>query len=113
MEATQNGGINLPSVRDTGVGIHLSREPIIYGHLFMGVDTCVFGAILLLCAPELMKGRRSAWRICMLIGLIEFVGYTLVWIIFERAYLRPLVIPAIGLLILVPLVLTRRVFTVE
>ena len=30
LEATQNGGINLPSVRDTGVGLHLSREPIIY-----------------------------------------------------------------------------------
>lgn len=113
LEATQNGGINLPSIRDTGVGIHLSREPIIYGHLFMGVDTCVFGAILLLCAPELVKGRRSAWRICMLIGLTEFVGYTVVWIVFEHAHLRPLVMPSIGLMILVPLVHIRRGFTIE
>lgn len=38
------------------------------------------------------------------IGTVEFVGCTEVWGIFEHAHLRPLVMPAVGLPILVPLV---------
>ena len=114
LEASKNGAINLPSIEDKGLGFHLIREQVANGLLMVGVDRCVFGAILLLCGPELRKGRRIAWRICMVIGLFTFVGYTaLVWIIFEHFHLVPFVMPAMGLLILVPLWLARRSFTAE
>lgn len=114
LEANKNGTINLPSIEDKGLGFHLLREQIANGVLMVGVDRCVFGAILLLCVAELKKGRRLAWRICMVIGSFTFVGYTaLVWLIFERVHLPPLIMPAIGLFILVPLLVARRSFTAE
>src|SRR5947208_11357511 len=65
LEANKNGTINLPSIEDQGLGFHLLREQVANGVLMVGVDRGVFGAILLLCVPELKKGRRFAWRICV------------------------------------------------
>ena len=114
MEANKNGTINLPSIEDKGLGFHLLREQVANGILMVGVDRCVFGAILLLCVPALRKGSRIAWRICVVIGLFTFVGYTaLVLLIFEHFHLVPYLMPAMGLLILVPLVFARRSFTAE
>ena len=113
LEANKNGATNLPSIEDTGVGYRLFREPVFYGLLSVGVDRCLFGVILLLCVPELKKGRSIVWRICMVIGLAMLLGYTpLIWTTFERLHLPPLVMPAIGLLIVVPLLLGRHSFTV-
>jgi len=104
LEANKNGTINLPSIEDKGLGFHLLREQVANGLLMVGVDRCVFGAILLLCVPALRKGSRLAWRICTVIGLFTFVGYTaLVLLIFEHFHLVPYLMPAMGLLILVPL----------
>ena len=114
LDANKNGTINLPSIEDKGLGFHLLRAQVANGVLMVCVDRCVFGAILLLCVPELKRGRRLAWRICMVIGSFTFVGYTaLVWLVFERVHLPPLIMPAIGLLILVPLLFARRSFTAE
>jgi len=114
LEANKNGTTGLPSIEETGVGFRLTREPVFYGLMSVGVDRCVFGAIILLCAPALKEGRRFAWRICMVIGLFISAGYApLVWIFFERVHLAALVMPATGLLILIPLLIGRRVFTVE
>ena len=114
LEANKSGAINLPSIEEKGMGFHLVREQIANGLLMVGVDRCVFGAILLLCVPALRKGSRTAWRICMVIGLFTFVGYTaLVLLIFEHFHLVPFVMPAMGLLILVPLLLAWRSFTAE
>lgn len=114
LEANKSGAINLPSIEEKGMGFHLVREQIANGLLMVGVDRCVFGAILLLCVPALGKGSRLAWRICMVIGVFTFVGYTaLVLLIFEHFHLVPYLMPAMGLLILVPLLLARRSFTVE
>src|ERR1019366_6783341 len=76
LEANKSGAINLPSIEEKGIGFHLVQEQVANGLLMVGVDRCVFGAILLLCVPELRKGRKIAWRICMVIGLFTFVGYT-------------------------------------
>lgn len=62
LEANQNGTINLPSIEGKGLGFHLLREQVANGVLMVGVDRCVFGAILLLCVPALRKGSRIAWR---------------------------------------------------
>jgi hypothetical protein len=114
LEANRSGAINLPSIEEKGVGFHLVREQIANGILMVGVDRCVFGAILLLCVPALKKGSKLAWRICVVIGLFTFVGYTaLVLIIFEHFHLVPFVMPAMGLLIIVPLLFARRSFTAE
>ena len=43
LEAVKTGGINLPSIEDTGVRFQLLREPVVYGVLSLGVDRCVFG----------------------------------------------------------------------
>lgn len=114
LEANKSGAINLPSIEDKGLGFHLLRKQVANGLLMVGVDRCVFGAILLLCVPALKKGSRLAWRICMVIGLFMFVGYTaLVLLIFEHFHLAPYLMPAMGLFILMPLLLARRSFTVE
>lgn len=114
LEANKNGTINLPSIEDKGLGVHLLREQVANGLLMVGVDRCVFGAVLLLCVPALRKGSRLAWRICMVIGVFTFVGYTaLVLLIFEHFHVVPFVMPAMGLLILVPLLVARRSFTAE
>jgi hypothetical protein len=114
LEANKSGAINLPSIEEKGLGFHLVREQVANGILMVGVDRCVFGAILVLCVPALRKGSRFAWRICMVIGLFTFLGYTaLVLLIFEHFHLVPFLMPAMGLLILVPLVFARRSFTVE
>lgn len=114
LEANKNGTINLPSIEEKGLGFHLLREQVANGLLMVGVDRCVFGAILLLCVPELKKGRRFAWRICVVIGSFTFVGYTvLVLLVFERFHLPPFLMPAIGLFILVPLLVARRSFTTD
>jgi hypothetical protein len=114
LEANKSGAINLPSIEDKGLGFHLVREQVANGLLMVGVDRCVFGAILLLSVPALRKGSRIAWRICVVIGLFTFVGYTaLVLLIFEHFHLVPYLMPAMGLLILVPLLVARRSFTVE
>ena len=114
LEANKNGTTGLPSIEETGVGFRLTREPVFYGLLSVGVDRCLFGVILLLCVPALKEGRRFAWRICVVIGLFMFVGNApLIWLVFERVHLPVVVMPAIGLLILMPLLMGRRVFTVE
>ena len=114
LEANRSGAINLPSIEEKGIGFHLVREQVANGILMVGVDRCVFGAILLLCVPALRKGSRLAWRICVVIGLFTFVGYTaLVLLIFEHFHLVPLVMPAMGLLVLVPLVIAQGRFAVE
>lgn len=114
LEANKNASTGLPSIEEPGIGFRLTREPVFYGLMSVGVDRCLFGVILLLCVPALKEGRRFAWRICIVIGLFIFVGYTpLVWIFFERVHLAALVMPAIGLLILMPLLIGRRIFTVE
>ena len=113
LKAVNEGGINLPSIEDTGVRFQLLREPVVYGVLSLGVDRCVFGVILLLCVPELTKGSRLAWRICMAIGLLFVIGYTpLICIVFERAHLPALVMPVTGLAIVVVLLIGRRGFSV-
>src|SRR5205807_3722025 len=94
LEANKSGAINLPSIEEKGMGFHLVREQIANGLLMVGVDRCVFGAILLTCVPALKKGRRLAWRICMVIGLFTFVGYlSLVLLIFEQFHPVPFVMP--------------------
>ena len=114
MEANKSGAINLPSIEEKGMGFHLVREQVANGLLMVGVDRCVFGAILLQCVPALRKGSRIAWRICMVIGLFTFFGYTaLVLLIFEQLHPVPFVMPGMGLLILVPLFIARRSFTAE
>src|SRR5438067_7421689 len=114
LEADRSGAINLPSIEEKGMGFHLVREQIANGLLMVGVDRCVFGAILLLCVPALGKGSRLAWRICMVIGSFTFVGYTaLVLLIFDSFHLVPYLMPAMGLLILVPILVARHSFTVE
>lgn len=113
LEANKNGATNLPSIEE-GVSYRLFREGVFFGLLTVGVDRCVFGAVLLLCVADLKRGRKTAWRICLVIGLLIVVGYLpLVWITFERVHLPPLAMPAIGLLILVPLLLGRHSFSVE
>jgi hypothetical protein len=74
LEANTNGGTNLPSFEEMGLGYHLAREPVLWGLLIVGVDRCLFGAILLFCVPDLKHGRKTAWRICMAIGLFIFLG---------------------------------------
>lgn len=114
LEANKSGAINLPSIEEKGIGFHLVREQVANGILMVGLDRCVFGAILLLCVPALRKGSRIAWRIWVVIGLFTFVGYTaLVLLIFEYFHLVPFVKPAMGLLIFVPLLFARHSFTVE
>lgn len=114
MEANKPGAINLPSFEDVGIGFHLAREPVLFGLLTVGVDRCLFGVILLLCVADLKSGRKVAWRICLAVGLLISVGYMpFVWIVFEHVHMAPLVMPAIGVLILVPLLLGRHSFTVE
>jgi len=113
LKAVEDGGINLPSIEDTGVRFQLLREPVVYGILSLGVDRCVFGVILILCVPELKKGNRLAWRICMAIGMLFVFGYTpLICIVFERANVPALVMPAFGLVIVVVLLVGRRGFSV-
>ena len=110
----KNGGINLPSIEDEGAGFQLLCEPVVYGLLSLGVDRIVLGMILLLSVPELKKGRRFAWRICMAIGFLLLVGNeTLVWVSFERVHVLPLIMPAFGLIILVAILIGRRSFAVE
>jgi hypothetical protein len=113
-EANRSGGINLPSIEDTGFRIQLNREMVLYGLLLVGVDRLAFGVILLLCVPALKKGRRLAWRIGVVIGSLIVVGYTpLVWVLFEGVHWQPLVMPALGLVIVVPLWIGHRGFTSE
>ena len=111
LKAVNDGGIDLPSIEDSGIRSQLLREPVVYGILSVGVDRCVFGVILLLCVPELKKGGRLAWRICMTIGSLLVVGCTpLIWVAFEGVHLPALVMPALGLIILVVLIVDRRRF---
>jgi hypothetical protein len=68
---------------------------------------------LLLCVTALKKGSQLAWRICIAIGLLFVVGYTpLICIVFERAHVPALVMPAFGLVIVVVLLVGRRGFSV-
>ena len=111
LEAAKNGGINLPSIEDEVAGFQLLREPVVYGILSLGVDRIILGVILLLCVPELKKGSKFAWRICVAIGLLLLVGNTpLVYVSFERVHVLPLIMPAFGLIILVALLVGRRSF---
>jgi len=113
-KAVEDGAINLPSIKETGVRFQLLREPVVYGVLSLGVDRCVFGVILLLCVPALKKGSRLVWRICMAIGSLFVVGYTpLICIVFEGVHFPALVMPAFGLAVVVVLLVGRRSFTVE
>jgi len=115
LKAAKSGGINLPSIEDEGAGFELLREPVVYGLLTVGVDRIIFGSmILLLCVPELKNGSRFAWRICMAIGFLLLVGnLPLIWVSFERVHVLPLILPAIGLIILVAFFFGRRRFAVE
>lgn len=107
--AAKSGGINLPSIEDEGAGFQLLREPVVYGLLSLGVDRIILGVILLLCVPELKKGRRFAWRICVAIGFLLLVGnLPLIWVSFERVHVLPLIMPAFGLLIMLTLLFGRR-----
>lgn len=113
LEAAKSGGINLPSIEDEGAGFQLLREPVVYGLLSLGLDRIVLGVILLLCVPELKKGSRFAWRICMAIGFLLLVGNVpLIWVSFERVHVLPLIMPAFGLIILSVLAVGRRSFAV-
>jgi len=67
LEANKSGATNLPSIEDTGVGFHLTHEPVFYDLLTVGVDRCPFGAILLLCVPELGERHEIGY-------LIEVLG---------------------------------------
>ncbi len=87
LEANKIGAINLPSIEEKGIDFHLVREQVANGVLMVGVDRCVFCAILLPSVPALRKGR-TALPICIVIGLFTFVGYTaLVLLIFEHFHL--------------------------
>ena len=111
LEATESGGINLPSIEDEDAGLQLLREPVVYGLLSLGVDRIILGVILLLCFPELKKGSRLAWRVCMAIGFLLLVGNVpLIWVSFERIHVLPLIMPAFGLIILVAILVGRRSF---
>jgi hypothetical protein len=76
-----------------------------------GLALTLFGIILVLIAPDLGKGKRTAWRIDIVIGLFLVLtgvaGY--LWLPRERV----LIPSGVGLLLSAPLLLWHKEFSVE
>jgi hypothetical protein len=76
-----------------------------------GLSLTLFGILLVLIAPELGKGKHTAWRIDIVIGLFlvltGVVGY--LWLPRERV----LISSAVGALLCGPLFMWRKEFLVE
>ena len=78
---------------------------------FGGLALALLGILLLLVAPDLAKGRRTAWRIGVVIGLfLVFDGIAAYWWLPRAAVL---IFSVAGALLCGPLLLWRRDFPAD
>lgn len=78
---------------------------------FGGLALTLLGALLLLIAPDIAKGKHMAWRIGIMIGLFFVLSGVAAYLWLPRG--RVLIFSALGGLLCGPLLIWRKEFLVE
>jgi len=101
-----HAALGLPALRravERGQLHHSLAGPQLVNWLFSGGAMCLLGILLLLGAPELRRGRRSAWWSALLTGLFFLAVGVAAYVRVARA--EVLVFAALGLLAAAPALL--------
>ena len=78
---------------------------------FAGVAFSLLGAFLLLIAPDLGKGKRTGWRIGVVIGVFLFFTGVAAYLWIPKPVV--LVFSVLGAMVFGPLLLWRKDFSTE
>ncbi len=106
--------VNIPSLRQAvarGEIFPRLGPQLVANVAFGGLALSLFGVVIILITPDIAKGRRTAWRIAVLIGLFFVLSGVAAYWWLPRA--RVLYFSAVGALLCGPLLMWRKEFLVE
>ena len=106
--------VNLPSLsRSIARGQIAERlgPELIANVAFGGMALSLYGLLLILIAPDLGRGNRTAWRVGLVIGIFFVVDGVAAYLWIPKAAV--LMLSAFGAVICAPLVTWRREFQAE